>query len=287
MSTQSSTRPVAVVTGASRGIGRAIAISLAASGHDLVLMGRTRAHDVARNPATGNVLPGDLDSTADSVRAHGARAHIVTADILELDDVVPSFSRCVAAVGRVDVLVNNAVYVGGGNDRRFAENSTDDIVRRVNGNLTAPLLLTHAFLRHVLEHNDGSTVTIIDITSDAGQRTPEHVAGRGGWSLSYAATKAGFHRIADMIALEYGAEGVRALNVNPGLVATERVLDSGSSLEWIARHGVRPDVIGTAVAMLLTDPEVPNGAYVHAQAYLRERLGDEKYGELTNRGTGS
>lgn len=276
-------RPVALVTGASRGIGRAVAVALGGAGYDLVITGRSTADSPAVNPTTGHPLPGTLRATADDVEALGARAHCVYADILDLDDVVPSFDRCLAAAGRIDVLVNNAIYVGPGNDVPFIESDTVDIVRRVHGNLVAPLLFTHAFLRHAA--TAGGERTIVDITSDAGQRTPESPAGRGGWSLVYAASKAGFHRIADMVALE--CPSVRAINVNPGLVATERVLDSGAGLEWVARHGVPPSVIGIAVVELLDDRSIASGTYVHAQPYLRERLGDEKYGELAANGRGS
>ena len=269
------TRPVALVTGASRGIGRAIAIALAESGHDLVITGRTVVEGSAINPATGHPLPGSLRSTAEAIERHGGRAHCVAADILDLDDVEASFARCLAAAGRIDVLVNNAVYVGPGNDVFLADGSPDDLIRRVTGNLTSPLLLTRAFVRHLVSTDRVAGAAIIDVTSDAGQRTPESPAGHGGWSLAYAATKAGFHRIADMIVVEHPS--IRAINVNPGFVATERVLDSGSDLEWVARHGVPPSVVGRAVATILADPDVPNGGYVHAQPYLRQRLGDDEY----------
>ena len=278
----SRSRPVALVTGASRGIGRAIAIALATDGFDVVITGRT-AVGTAVNPATGRPLPGSLQSTAEEIEAGGGRAHCVVADVLDLDDVARSFDRCLAAAGRIDVLVNNAIYVGPGNDVLFADSDPVDIVRRVTGNLTAPLLFTHAFIRHALA--SGGERTIIDITSNAGQRTPASPAGQGGWSLVYAASKAGFHRIADMVALEY--PHIRSLNVDPGLVATERVLDSGAGLEWIARNGVPPAVIGRAVVEILRDSSISNGAYLHAQPYLRQRLGDEKYGDVVNGGTGS
>ena len=113
---------------------------------------------------------------------------------------------------------------------------------------------------------------MIDVTSDAGRRTPERLAGNGGWSLVYAATKGGFHRIADMVAHEYGHHDVRALNVNPGLVATERVLDSGASLAWIAEHGATPEVIGDAIVRIARDPVVGNGAYVHVQDYMDDTI---------------
>ena len=278
-------RPVAMVTGASRGIGRGISIALAKSGYDLVITGRTVVEGTAVNPATGRMLSGSLATTAAQASGHGAAVAIIEADILDLDDVEPSFKRCLTACNdHIDLLINNAVYVGPGNDIRFADTNPDDIVRRSNGNLVAPLLLTHAFLQHALSNprhpETGWRATILNVTSDAGQRTPERTADDGGWSLMYAATKAGFHRMADMLALEYGNDGIRSLNINPGLVATERVLDSGANLEWIARNGVAPEVIGDAVARLAADPQVENGAYVHAQKYLREALGHQEFERL-------
>ncbi len=280
-------QPVALVTGATRGIGRAIAIALAAQGFHVVVTGRTIDEGSGVNPATGHVLAGSLNSTLAEISAAGGSGRAIRHDVLDLDHATDPVDDVLAAEGRLDVLVNNAVYVGPGNDALFVDNEPADIVRRVTGNLTAPLLLTHRFLNLVSSQEPHPRVAarawVVDITSDAGRRTPERMAGHGGWSLVYAATKAGFHRIADMVAHEYGHHGIRALNVNPGLVATERVLDSGTSLAWIAEHGVRPFVIGEAVTRLLRDPLVGNGAYVHAQEYLREAMGDETYEQFVTR----
>jgi NAD(P)-dependent dehydrogenase (short-subunit alcohol dehydrogenase family) len=278
-------RPVALITGASRGVGRGIALALAKSGFDLVITGRTMVEGSATNPATGRILVGSLEQTAHNAREFGATVAMVEADILDLSDVVPSFHRCLdLGGGQIDLLVNNAIFVGPGNDVRFAESDPDDIIRRTNGNLIAPLLFTHAFLQHALRNpanpQTGVRATIFNITSDAGKRTPERMADNGGWSLMYAATKAGFHRMADMLAHEYGHEGIRCLNINPGLVATERVLDSGADLAWISRAGVTPEVIGVAISHLVQDPLIENGTYVHAQQYLCEALGDEEYERL-------
>ena len=278
-------RPVALITGASRGVGRGIALALAKSGFDLVITGRTMVEGSATNPATGRILVGSLEQTAHNAREFGTTVAMVEADILDLSDVVPSFHRCLdLGGGQIDLLVNNAIFVGPGNDVRFADSDPDDIIRRTNGNLIAPLLFTHAFLQHALRNpanpQTGVRATIFNITSDAGKRTPERMADNGGWSLMYAATKAGFHRMADMLAHEYGHEGIRCLNINPGLVATERVLDSGADLEWISRAGVTPEVIGVAISHLVHDPLIENGTYVHAQQYLCEALGDEEYERL-------
>ena len=278
-------RPVALVTGASRGIGRAIALALAEGGYDLVITGRTIAEGAGINPATGHHLPGSLTSTAECAQQLGAQCHTVVSDVLDLEDIEPSFQRCLTATsGRIDLLVNNAIYVGSGNDLRFADSEPADIIRRTTGNFTAPLLFTHAFLQHALNNDvhpgTGWRATILNITSDAGQRIPQQVAGEGGWSLMYGATKAGFHRMAEMLALEYGTAGIRAININPGLVTTERVLDTGVGLQWVARSGVAPAVIGVSVLRLLTDQAITNGAYIHAQQYLAEHLGKIAYQDL-------
>lgn len=272
-------RPVALVTGASRGVGKAIAIALASHGYDLVITGRTLEEGSAVNPANGQPLPGSLRTTADEIAARGGRCFPVRADILDLDDVPASFERCLtAAGGRIDLLVNNAIYVGPGNDSLLADTDPADIVRRVTGNLTAPLLMTQAFIRHWLDDDGGQRrVTIVNITSDAGRRTPPVPADQGGWSTVYAATKAGFHRLADMVALEYGDRGLHIVNVNPGLVATERVIGSGVHLKWIADRGVDPSVIGDAVARIAHDDVIPNGSYLHAQEYLADDAGNPRF----------
>ncbi len=263
--------PVALVTGASRGIGRGVALALARLGHTVVITGRTIHEGDATNPATGHSLPGSLATTSREIEQIGAHCVAIPHDILRLDTVSPLVDQVVDRCGRLDVLVNNAVYVGPGNESVFTDNDPLDIERRVSGNLTAPLLLTHAFLRHALSREPHPQLSarawLVDVTSDAGQRTPERLAGRGGWSLVYAATKGGFHRIADMVAHEYGHLGVRAVNVNPGLVATERVLDTGASLAWIAENGATPEHIGETIVHIVRDPAVDNGAYVHAQQY--------------------
>lgn len=268
-------RPTALVTGASRGIGKASAVALARAGYDVAITARTLREGSAASPESGAVLPGSLELTRAEIEAAGARCVPVAMDLLELDalgGVVDAVFEAFA--GRCDVVVNNAIYVGPGNDRRFGEVEVDDIVRRVTGNLTSQLVITHRAVQHMLAGEPdpvtGLRGTFVNITSGAGQHTPTRPAGEGGWSLVYAATKAGFHRIADMLALEYGDRGIRAINVNPGFVATERVLAAGAALEFVASRGVAPAAVGEAVVRALGDPNVPNGGYVQAQDYLTE-----------------
>ena len=164
--------------------------------------------------------------------------------------------------------MNNALYVGPGGQDRFIETEPDELVSRVFGNITAQLLLTQRAVTHMVGRGGG---LVLDISSAAGQLTPRHPVGEGGWTLSYAVTKAGFHRIADMIALECGDAGVRAFNLNPGYVATERVL-AVEELAFVADRGIAPEVVGLVVAWFATTGQhrFDNGTYHQVPVLARE-----------------
>jgi NAD(P)-dependent dehydrogenase (short-subunit alcohol dehydrogenase family) len=242
--------PSALVTGASRGIGRAIAIGLAEVGFDVAITART-VHDgdpTASDPVTGAPLPGSLDATASAIEASGRRAVSIQLDLLDRDALAPAVDEAIAGLGHLDVLVNNAVYVGRGGQQLFLDSDPEELARRVFGNVTAQLLLTQRAVTHMIGRGEG---LVLDISSAAGQHTPHHPVGEGGWALSYAVTKGGFHRIADMLALECGEAGIRAFNLNPGFVATERVL-AAQGLGFVAEKGVAPELVGRVVAWFAT-----------------------------------
>jgi len=265
-----SVRRTALVTGASRGVGKGIAIALAKAGYDVAITARTvnEGDPSSIAPETGLALPGSLATTADEIESFGVSAVSIRLDLLDLDALTGAVDAAIAGLGgRLDVLVNNAIYVGEGNDRLFAECSPDNLIKRVTGNITAQMLITQRAVQKML---DGGGGTVCNITSAAGQTTPRSPVGRGGWPLAYSVTKAGFHRIADMLVVEYGDHGIRAFNVNPGFVATERVVAAGDQLEFVAKHGVTPEVLGTAVAHLIDDPTVINGSYVQALDTARD-----------------
>ncbi|MCU1398524.1 MAG: putative short chain dehydrogenase/reductase [Acidimicrobiales bacterium] len=260
----------ALVTGASRGVGKGIAIALARNGYRVAITARTvhEGDPSSLAPENGLVLPGSLATTAAEIEAFGGEAVSVPLDLLELDTLDDAVDAAVAGLGgRLDVLVNNAIYVGLGSDLRFADTPHDSLVKRVTGNITAQMFITQRALHHMLPAGGG---TVCNVTSAAGQNVPRSPVGEGGWPLAYSVTKAGFHRIADMLVVEYGDQGMRAFNVNPGFVATERVVAAGDQLEFVARHGISPEVIGTAIASLIDDPDLPNGGYVHALDRARE-----------------
>ncbi len=238
----------AIVTGASRGIGKACAIALARTGYDVAITARTvRRGDVTYAPGDGSQtpLPGSLEETAEALEQHGASAHLIAMDLLDADQVDRAAAQAIDALGSVDVLVNNAIWMGGGNYERFLDADPETIDKRIVGNLTAQLAFMRPIVALMVDQGRG---TVLNMTSAAGYLKPFAPPGEGGWSLSYSVSKGGFHRIAPQLAYEYGDDGLVALNVQPGRVATERVRQVGGPVASVAEHGVKPSVIGAAVA---------------------------------------
>ena len=262
--------PTAMVTGASRGIGRGVAIALAEAGFDVAITARTVHEDdpLAVDPDTDVRLPGSLDATAAEIERFGRRAVPIRLDLLDQAALAPAVDEAVEQLGRLDLLVNNAVYVGPGGQRRYLDSEPDELANRVFGNITAQLLLTQRAVTHMVGAGGG---LVIDISSAAGQYTPRQPVGEGGWALSYAVTKAGFHRLADMLALECGDAGIRAFNLNPGFVATERVL-AVEELAFVAERGIAPAIVGQVVAWFATSghEQFANGTYHQVPDLARE-----------------
>lgn len=266
-------RRTAIVTGATRGIGLALAVGLARLGYDVAVTGRTRSEGDLGRRAEAVALPelrnlaGSLERTAALVEAEGVRAVPLVLDLLERDTLVPVAQAAIEALGHVDVLVNNAIYVGPAGELRFCDTPADEIERRVYGNLTAQLVFTQPILRHMVSRGSG---TIADITTAAAYRTPRAAVGEGGWALTYGVSKAGFHRFAAQLVAEHGRDGVQFLNLQPGMVATERVLAAGEKLAFVARHAAPVDVIGAAAARIVDNAtDFDNGATIEVADLAR------------------
>ena len=250
--------PSAFVTGASRGIGKAIAIHLAGAGFDVALMARTvedgegREHSSTLARSDTSPLPGSLSSTAELVKEAGVRSLVVQADLTDRASVVAAAERVLAQWGPIDVLVNNGRYIGPGHMDRFEDTPLSLLDRHLEANVMAPLTLAKQFLPGMLERGSG---TIIDITSGAGYHDPPSPAGEGGWGLGYAISKGAMHRIAGILDLELADKGIRSYNVQPGFIATERMAQDMGAFAFDASGGAPPDVVGAVVAWIVTDPE--------------------------------
>ena len=218
-------RPVAVVTGASRGIGRATALGLAQAGYDLVVTARsTTAESVAfagttqHDPDQGATLPGGLPSLVAEITALGAGCVPVALDLTDRVSVTAAADASLAAFGRVDVLVNNAIYQGPGINDPALTVGVEMIDRVVAADAITPVILVQAVLPGMVERGGG---VIIHLTSGAATLTPRAPFGKGGWGLAYAIAKGGAHRMVGVLNAEVGPSGVRAYNLNPGHVLTE------------------------------------------------------------------
>jgi len=152
---------------------------------------------------------------------------------------------------------------------RFEETPLELLDAHLEANVMAPLALTKAVLPAMLERGRGC---IVNITSGAGYADPPAPAGKGGWGLGYGMSKGALHRVAGILALELGDRGIRAYNVQPGFITTERMVQDMAEFGFDASAGAPPDVVGAVVAWLVTDPAAaePNGRNLEAQDVCRD-----------------
>jgi NAD(P)-dependent dehydrogenase (short-subunit alcohol dehydrogenase family) len=248
----------ALVTGASRGIGKAIAVHLARAKFDVVLTARTmedgeqREHSSTVRESDTSALPGSLRATAALVEAEGVRSLTVGADLTDRASVIAAANRVLDEWGPIDVLVNNGRYVGPGHMDRFLDTPLELLDLHLEANVMAPLALSKAFLPGMVERGSG---VIVNITSGAGTADPPSPAGTGGWGLGYGMSKGAIHRVAGILDLELRDRGIRVYNVQPGFIATERIAQDMARFSFDATKGAPPDVVGAVVAWIVTNPD--------------------------------
>jgi NAD(P)-dependent dehydrogenase (short-subunit alcohol dehydrogenase family) len=265
----------AFVTGASRGIGKAIAIKLAQSGYDVAITARTvhegeeREHSSTVKRSDTSALPGSLDSTAEIMRAAGAKVLVLPADLTERGSLGAAGTVVLERWGGIDLLVHNARFIGPGHMDLILDTPVEVLQKHVEGNAFAPLLLNRLFLPSMIAQGGG---TIIYITSAAGYEAPPKPAGQGGWGLSYAMSKAAGHSIAGLLAVEYGDAGIRSFNLQPGAIRTERLMQDMKGFGFNAEDWTPPEVIAEVVNWLASSPEADklNGQTIQGQELCDE-----------------
>jgi 3-oxoacyl-[acyl-carrier protein] reductase len=223
---------VALVTGASRGIGRAIAQTLAGAGRQVAVNYATR-EDAARE-------------VVEKIQADGGRAIAVGGDVSDQNSVERIFAKVKDELGPVEILVNNA---GIKRDNLLLRMSADDFDQVLRVNLRSAFLCTRAAVRGMLRSRWGR---IISVSSVAG------LVGNAG-QANYAASKAGLIGFSKSVAREVGSRGITVNVIAPGFVETEmtedlaeparRALKASISIE---RFGL-PEEIAAAVVFLASE----------------------------------
>ncbi len=271
-------RRVALVTGASRGIGRCAAVALARRGFDVVITARTVKEGDGRaqpssvlSPDEATPIAGSLESTAADIEAHGRACLAVPMDLMQRSSVEAAAKEALGFRGRVDVLVNNAIYQGPGTMDRILDLPLELAERCLVGDYLHPLLLIQLVLPQMLERGEGRLVNML---SEAAFTTPPAPAGRGGWGVAYAAAKAAFHRVTDMCQVEFGDAGIMAFSIAPGLTLTESMRASGMDkvLTEAGHVPAPPEVAGEVAGWLADDRDAARhaGQMVSSRRLCRE-----------------
>jgi NAD(P)-dependent dehydrogenase (short-subunit alcohol dehydrogenase family) len=184
----------AFVTGASRGIGRSIAVALAEAGADVALVARSED---------------GLAETAAAVTSAGRKAFVIPADVTSQEAVSAAVATAIDQLGQVNVVVNNA---GGSNFMvGFRDLRLTGWEKLLRLNLDSAVYVCHAFAGHLLEHGHGS---VINVASTAGVASSPFLS-------PYGAAKAGLISLTKSLAVEWGGDGVRVNALCPGWTATE------------------------------------------------------------------
>lgn len=221
----------AIVTGASRGIGRAIALRFAEEGACVGLIARS----VER-----------LEALKEEIEGRGGTAVVAPADISHREQIVGAVDRCEKEFGRVDILVNNAGITRDNLAIRLSADDWEDVIKT---NLNGAFFASQAVLRTMMRQRAGCIInmsSIIGLNGNAGQ-------------ANYAAAKAGLIALTKSLAKELGSRGVRVNAVAPGFVETDMTAGLSEDVKKAALEAIplrrfgTPEDIANACVFLASD----------------------------------
>ncbi|WP_166880585.1 SDR family NAD(P)-dependent oxidoreductase [Salinibacterium sp. ZJ450] len=214
----------ALVTGGSRGIGKAIASRLAKEGARVTIVGRNSAR---------------LETATAQFRAETLQVRSITGDMTVIEDIERVIDGIVAENGRIDILVNNAAIA---DSAPFLDMTRQQWDRIIHSNLTGPFLVAQTAARKMVDTGGGVVVNISSVSAHGADRM-----------TNYSAAKSGLHSITRDIATELAPFGVRAVTVTPGWVATELVVEH---LDADLLHKLRTDFKRVPMKRLLQAQEI-------------------------------
>jgi 3-oxoacyl-[acyl-carrier protein] reductase len=222
---------VALVTGASRGIGKAIAERLAADGRKVVLAARSE---------------NALNEVADAIRGAGGQASVATLDVSDGESLASGVEKIIADEGRLDIIVNNA---GITRDNLALRMTDDDFMEVLRVNLLSAFIVARTAARSMMRNKFGR---IVNIASTSG------VVGNAG-QANYAAAKAGLIGLTKTLARELGGKGITANAIAPGFIETDMTAVLGDEIKNRVLEGMalrrlgRPEDIAAAVSYVASD----------------------------------
>ncbi len=268
----------ALVTGASRGMGKAIAVALAEAGFDVALAARTleqgeptRDHSTSVHKADARPLPGSLQETAALVEAKGRESLPLRMDLTDRATVDAAMATLQETWGGVDLVVNNGRHIGPGLMDTILDTPVEEYEKFLLAHGVNAIRIVQLALPGMLGHGRGTFVTI---SSGAGTNWyPKGKPGQAGVGLGYRIGKAAGHTIVGSVLAEYEDQGIRAFNVDPGFVATERNQLDAADLGFDPSFAAPPQAIGAVVAWLATSPDADSvlGTDIEAQPFALQR----------------
>jgi len=243
-----------LITGGRRGIGRAIAYAFAEKGHDVIV------NDVAEDEAARETL--------DGIKARGARAHFLKADIGEVSGHQAFVDEAFAAFDGIDVLVNNAgISVARRGD--MLEATPESFDRLIAINLRGPFFLTKAVARRWLREAPAPARSIVNIAS-----ANAHMASID--RAEYCLSKTGVAMMTKLFALRLAEAGIAVFEIRPGVIRTDMTAVVSASYEKRIAEGLTPvrrwgepeDVGRAVVALTSGDFQFSTGEIVHVDGGL-------------------
>ncbi|MDR1633227.1 MAG: 3-oxoacyl-[acyl-carrier-protein] reductase [Dysgonamonadaceae bacterium] len=222
----------AIVTGAARGIGKAIAIRFAGEGCNIAF--------------TDLAIDDNAKETEKEIAAFGVKVKAYASNAADFEDTHTVVNEIVKDFGRVDILVNNAGITRDGLMMRMSEQQWDSVI---NVNLKSAFNFTHALTPVMMKQKAGSIInmsSVVGVHGNAGQ-------------ANYSASKAGMIGLAKSVARELGSRGIRANAIAPGFIITEMTHQLSDDVrdEWIKqiplRRGGKPEDVADVALFLASD----------------------------------
>ncbi len=228
---------IAIVTGAGRGIGRAVAEALAKEGVHVGLLARTEAQ---------------VKEVSEAIQAQGGTSAFATADVTNNEEVQQAVATLTKALGKADILINNAGMGGFG---KLVEQDPETWVKIVDTGIKGTYYVTHAVLPQLIEKNEGDIINISSTNGLNGAAT----------STAYSAAKFGIIGLTESLAQEVRRNNIRVTALAPSTVVTELARESGLIDEEKAERMMQPEDLAEVIVNQL---KLPNRIYIKQATIL-------------------